>query len=319
MSSKTFLAFGEILWDILPDHTALGGAPFNLAYRASTLGLHAMFASRLGDDDLGREAFARVEQLGMDTRWIQWDRDHPTGTVDVSLTDDGTPSYVINPGVAYDFIEPDAALLTEAGNADCVCYGSLVQRGEVSRITLRELLERAAGALKLCDINLRTDCFTPRTVAWSLERADVLKINEDEVSALAAMFGLASSDPAGFCVEASRRWGLSHCVVTLGAAGSLAYAPDVGHVYEPGFRVTVADSLGAGDSFTAAFVHGLLRGESLAECCRRGNAMGALVASECGGTPAVDAVRVDALLSPGADRVWDDRFSSLGREDSSAP
>ena len=152
---KIILSFGELLWDILPDCTKLGGAPFNFTYRANTLGNHGLMVSRLGEDEFGRRALAEVRSLGMATTFLQRDPLYPTGTVQVSFDADNNPDYVITPDVAYDHIEFSQTLLEAAANADCLCFGSLAQRSPKSRATLAGLIEAAALALKFFDINLR--------------------------------------------------------------------------------------------------------------------------------------------------------------------
>ncbi len=308
MAPKTVLSYGEILWDIMPETTALGGAPFNFAYRMSTLGARSIFASSLGHDDLGDEAFARAVALGMDTSCIQRSAVSPTGTVTVSFDTGRNPDYEIIPGVAYDCIQPDDALLGHAAESDCICFGTLIQRSPVSRTTLYTVLEAAEDACKVYDVNLRKRCYSRETIADSLARADVLKINDDEAAQLIDMFDMHASDLPSFAVDALKAWDLDVCVVTLGARGALAVSRSGEMVYAAGYAVNLVDSLGAGDSFTAGMVHGLITGGSLGDACASGNVLGALVASKSGGTPPVTQKEMRTLREGGAARVCDERF-----------
>lgn len=301
---KTILAFGETLWDLFPTGAKLGGAPFNFVCRADSLGDRGLIATRLGRDDLGARALTEIESLGMATTLVQRDGERPTGTVPVTVNEKGNPDFTITPYVAYDFIEATDALLEAAAGADCVCFGTLVQRAPVSRATLGRVLDAAKGALKLLDINLRRDCYTEDTIKASLERADVLKLNDDEARHLSATFGLGEPGVPDFAAEALRRWPLSHCVVTLGERGAFA-ASAAGSAYVPGYRADLVDTCGSGDAFTAGFIHSLLEGRALEECCRLGNALGAMVASQAGGTGPIAPAEVETFMTSGRERITD--------------
>jgi fructokinase len=294
---KTILAYGEVLWDLLPDGPLLGGAPLNFAYRVNCLGDRGIMASRLGRDELGRNARRTMAELGMDTRLMQDDADRPTGTVPVTLDERGNPDFVIIANVAYDYIEPAAELLESARQADCICFGTLIQRTATSRRTLGQVLDAGAGVLKLLDINFRRDCYTPETILHSLVRADVLKCNDDEATELAAMFDMGDVGVASFCDLAMARWSLRACVVTLGERGAFATSPDGERVYCPGYACEVVDTCGAGDAFTAGFACRLLRGRSLGDCCQLGNAVGAMVASQRGATTPITPEQVERFLA----------------------
>ncbi len=287
---KTIVAFGELLWDILPSCTVLGGAPFNFAYRVNSLGDTGLMVSRLGRDELGRKAFDKVVQLGLDTTYIQWDDSLPTGTVQVSFDEDNKPDYVIVPKVAYDRIELTDALDDAVSTADCLCFGTLSQRSEESRKTIEQLLERADQSLKLLDINLRKDCYSLETIVFSLQKADVLKLNEDEAHQLGRMLEVSKQNIPEFCEEMLTKWSLEHCVVTLGEKGAFAMSAGGERVYVPGYKVKLADSIGSGDAFSAGFVNKLLRGTSISEAAQFGNVLGALVATKEGATSEVTLV-----------------------------
>lgn len=285
--TKTIVAFGELLWDILPSCTVLGGAPFNFAYRVNSLGDTGLMVSRLGRDDLGRKAFDQVVQLGLDTTYIQWDDSLPTGTVQVSFGEDNKPDYIIVPQVAYDRIELTDALVDAVSTADCLCFGTLSQRSEESRKTIEQLMERANISLKLLDINLRKDCYSLETISFSLQQSDVLKLNEDEAHQLERMLEVSHENIPEFCEEMLTKWSLEYCVVTLGEKGAFAMSAGGERVYVPGYKVKLADSIGSGDAFSAGFVNKLLRGTSISEASRFGNVLGALVATKEGATSEV--------------------------------
>jgi fructokinase len=305
----TVVAFGEMLWDLLPSGPALGGAPFNFAYRVASLGDRVVVVSRLGDDDLGREALAAMAALGMDASCVQVDPAKPTGTVPVSLDPAGTPVFTIVPDVAYDRIEATAGALAAVEEADCLCFGTLAQRSPASARTLRLLLERFRGRVRLLDLNLRRDCWTPESVRASIDRADVLKLNDDEAVTIAPLYGLADRPLREFPRALMAATGLSHVVLTLGAGGAFAASRDGAEACESAHEVTVVDTVGAGDAFTAAFAHGLLAGWPLARSLAHGNALGALVAAQRGATGAVVPADVERLLAADRRRAPDPRFA----------
>ena len=303
-----FVAFGEVLWDLLPSGRVLGGAPFNFTRRVASIGNLGVMISRLGDDDLGREALAAMAGLGMDARCIQRDARRPTGTVPVSLDAGGNPVFTIVPDVAYDFIEPVPEAEAAVSSADCFCFGTLAQRSMVSARTLAGLLEGFRGKLRLLDLNLRRDCWTPESVRSSIERADVLKLNDGEAETIAPLYGLEGLPLSGFPVALLGRTRLSHVVVTLGPRGAFAVSGSGEAVYEPAYAVDVVDTVGSGDAFTAAFAHGLLAGWPLACSVRFGNALGARVAGQRGATGPVASADVERLVREDRRRETDPRF-----------
>jgi len=291
---KTVLSFGETLWDLLLAGPVLGGAPCNLAYRVNSLGERGVIVTRLGRDELGRKAVEAIGALGMDTRCIQWDDAHPTGTVPVTVDARGIPEYTILKDVAYDYIEPAADLRDLASTADCLCFGSLCQRSERSARTLMELLSAAPKALKFFDVNLRKDCFSRPVLERSFYKADILKINDAEALDLARMFELSARTPEAVAGEVLRRWGLKACVVTLGAHGAYAVA-GTNEARVPGWNVDVVDTIGSGDAFSAAFVTCWLRGRPLEDCVFFGNALGALVARTKGATSPIGTDEINSF------------------------
>lgn len=296
---KTVVSFGEILWDILPSGMLLGGAPFNFAFRMNSLGDRGIMISRLGRDELGRKALEGVSSLGLETQYLQRDDSFPTGTVQVSFDQQNKPDYLIVPGVAYDQIEAADSLLQIVSEADCICFGTLIQRTEKSRSTLRRLLENSGDSLKFCDINLRKKCYDKSTVSFSLEKSHALKMNEEEAHQLARLFELSYQSLPHLCGELLKRWELRYCLVTLAEYGAYALSEKGEEIYVPGYKIDLADSLGAGDAFAAGFIHGILRGASLARACSLGNILGALVAAKKGATPEVTEEEIDSFQTEG--------------------
>jgi fructokinase len=301
--NKTILAFGEVLWDILPSCTVLGGAPFNFVYRVNSLGDKGLMISRLGRDKLGRKAHEQIIQSGLDTHFIQWDDELPTGTVEVGFDEQNNPDYFIVPEVAYDRIETTQELLDAASTADCLCFGTLIQRAAQSRKTIEQLLEEAATGLKLLDINLRKECYSLETITSSLEKADVLKLNEAEAREIGRMLNISHHSLPEFCTQIMDKWSIKQCLVTLAEKGVFAASDDGRQVYVPGYKVKLADSLGSGDAFTAGFVHETLGGENLAAACEFGNVIGAIVATQTGATVAVRQADIDRFLQEDIERI----------------
>lgn len=306
--NTTLLSFGETLWDLLPGGPQLGGAPANFAYRAQELGSWAFLVTRLGQDDLGRKAMARLQQLGMDPSYIQWDASRPTGTVPVKVDAKGAPDFTILKDVAYDFIEATPDALELAGVANCICFGTLAQRSAGSRAALHKILEAGASAAKVLDVNLRRDCFTADSVRGSVERAHILKLNDQEVGALRDILGLGGGGLPEFFDELFSKTALTTAVVTLGEKGSFGGTSDGGRVYEPGYRVKTVDTCGSGDAFTAGFVHELLRGGTLQDCCRLGNILGAIVATQPGATTPIAPAEVQRFQEQPPERLAADEL-----------
>ena len=286
---KTLLSFGETLWDLLPAGPVLGGAPCNLAYRVTEQGDRAILVTRLGRDDLGRKAHARLEELGMDASQVQWDATRPTGTVKVEVGPGGSPDFTISRDAAYDFIESSDELLGLAAEADALCFGTLCQRSKTSGETLRGMLDRCRSGVKFLDLNLRRECHTPESVDESLQRADVVKLNEEEAFALAKRYGLPKGKGSELGGALVRKFSLASCVVTLAERGAAAFRAN-DHAWIPGYKVDVVDACGSGDAFSAGFLHAWLRGRTLREACMHGNALGALAARTRGATTPIGSL-----------------------------
>ena len=258
------VGIGELVWDLLPSGPQLGGAPVNFAFFAKGLGAEAYPVTAIGRDALGEEALGILRDAGLDTSLIQFNG-FPTGTVKVSLDAAGIPSYDITRDTAWDNIACPQEALEIVRGADAVCWGSLAQRSPVSRTSILELVDAAPSSCKkVFDINLRQDYYSEGLLDESLRRADILKLNEDELPVLKGLFGLPAED-ADAIGALIRRFSLEMVIHTCGAVGSSVYTAEgpVSRLDTP--KVEVADTVGAGDSFTAAFVTALLGGSPVAE------------------------------------------------------
>jgi fructokinase len=284
------VGLGELLWDLLPDGKKLGGAPANFAFHARSLGDEGLVASRIGQDPLGREIGARLVELGLPGQYVQEDPGRPTGTVQVALDSQGMPTYTITPEVAWDYLSWTPELAELAGAADAVCFGSLAQRGPTARDTIRRFLAATRrDALRLFDVNLRQSWYSAEVLRESLEAAGIVKLNDAELPVVLRTLGLPADDglPAG-CRRLREAFGLHLVCLTLGAAGSLLAGPQ-GELASPGVPVRVADTIGAGDAFTAVLCHHWLRGSSLERIGEAANRYGSWVAGQAGATPSAPA------------------------------
>lgn len=278
------VGLGEVLWDLLPGGKRFGGAPANFAYHAKALGAEAYVVSCVGADAAGDEILAELDRLDLSRQFVAVDPEHPTGTVSVAIDSAGKPNYVIHEGVAWDFLAPCAELHGLARRADAVCFGSLAQRSPLSRTTIRDFLAAAQDdCLRVFDVNLRQHYYNADTVAVGLEAADVLKLSDEEFPVVAGLLGVEGGGEeilAALC----RRYNLRLIALTKGADGSLLWTPE-GSSLHPGFPAKVADTVGAGDSFTAAVVLGLLNNLSLNTINALANRVAAYVCSQPGGVP----------------------------------
>ena len=296
--SRLILSAGELLWDILPDKTLLGGAPSNLAFRLVEMGEDCRIVSRVGTDELGDKALAQVSSLGLSTEFIQRDPERTTGTVDVTFDAQKNPDYVINPDVAYDYIEPTPELKQAASDCVCLIFGTLAQRTPVTRDTVTDLIQLAGNATKFLDINLRKDCYSEEIVDLSLQSSDILKTNHHEIREIRNMAGLSATDLPGLSEEISASFGIRTILVTMEENGVFLFDRREQMHYLPGYHIRLEDPLGAGDSFSAAFIHYMLEGRSLKEASIRGNMLGAAVASTKGGTQPVDREFIRGAIRP---------------------
>jgi fructokinase len=294
------LGIGELLWDMLPEGPRLGGAPANFGVMAGRLGNHSAILSRIGRDDLGREAVHRLDPLPADTSFLQIDPNHETGRVTVCLNN-GQPEYTIHQPAAWDSMELSDEWVRLAERADAICFGSLAQRSIESRQTIQTLVAQTSSrCIRVFDVNLRPPFYSSEEIQESLELATVMKMNDAEVSLVLALLGMPAED---FTTTNSLRLGadrmlaefptLQLVAITCGGNGSLLVTREEWHRH-PGFPIQVADTIGAGDAFTAAMAHYLLRGAELPSLNEAGNRWGSWVASQSGAMPALsDATRAE--------------------------
>jgi fructokinase len=293
------LGIGELLWDMLPRGPRLGGAPANFAVMAGRLGNHAAILSRTGRDELGRMAVELLKPLPVDASFLEEDPLHETGRVTVEF-EGGQPSYTIHRPAAWDFMELTDDWVQLAERASAVCFGSLAQRSDESRRTIQTLVaQTSASCVRVFDVNLRAPFVSSEVIQESLELATVLKMNDDEVPRVLALLGLAfgqGKPGQGECAAGLLRLAaerlleesplLRMVAITRGCHGSLLVTRDGWHEH-PGIPIQVADTIGAGDAFTAAMTHYLLRGADLARLNEAGNRWGAWAASQSGAMPAL--------------------------------
>lgn len=285
------VAIGEVLWDVFPDDRRPGGAPSNVAYHATQLGDRGAVITRVGADLDGEELTTFLEERGVDVSCVQRDKEHATGTVDISFVE-GEPQYVIVEDVAWDFIEPTEAAITLVRNADAICYGTLVQRSATSRHAVHELLLEARGkALVILDVNLRPPFIDAAVLEASLKRSDVVKMSASEVQAISEL--LDKQDLVEWLLDHA---GVERVCTTYGKDGAAITTKD-GRVEVPGVAVNTSDGdfVGVGDAFIAAMTHKLVRESDPEEALRFANRYAALVATRRGAMPKLSDVDVTAI------------------------
>jgi fructokinase len=285
---------GEVLWDLLLAGPQLGGAPANFAYHAHALGAPVKFITRVGNDDYGREVIRRFNEMGLPDTTVQVDELVSTGTAKVALSGDGLAHFTIQENVAWDHIAVTPEALAAAREADAICFGSLAQRCQPSRNTIQQLVAATPpNALRVFDINLRQQFYSRGVIEESLQLANVLKLNDDELPALAEVLSLPGSTEQKIEHKTERQieclaqtFSLRLVALTRGPKGSLLYQE--GRWSDcPSRPVRVVDTVGAGDSFTAALVLGLLRKMDLDEINTLANEVARYVCSCAGGTPSL--------------------------------
>ena len=275
------VCIGETVWDCFPDEKVLGGAPFNVAYTCQALGADATMVSRVGPDSDGEAILARMKAAGMARDHIQTDPDHPTGRVEITLSDSGEHDFNIIEDVAWDYIQWNDETQQAMTEARAVCFGTLAQRHENSRRAIRRFLREAPQALKLYDVNLRQQYYDRDVLTTSLELATVVKLNNDELQVLKSFFPDAfEKGIEGFL----HNYDLELLAVTRGSDGCALYRRDE-KVELPGVDVTVVDTVGAGDAFAAMLMLMCLAGEPLRVIGQEANLLGAYVAAQRGATP----------------------------------
>ena len=285
MNNNVVVGMGEALWDVLPEGKKIGGAPANFAYHVSQFGLPSCVVSAVGDDALGDEILENLTSKGL--KQLIEKVPYPTGTVQVEIDQAGVPQYEIKENVAWDNIPWTTSLETLAKKTKAVCFGSLAQRNVVSRETINRFLDtmpRDEDTLVVFDVNLRHGFYNKEILCKSVEHCNILKINDEELVTVSRMFGYPGIDLQDKCWILLGKYNLKMLILTCGINGSYVFTP--GNVsFLPTPRVEVADTVGAGDSFTAAFISCVLKGMPVAEAHRRAVATSAFVCTCNGAMP----------------------------------
>ncbi|MDD6738332.1 MAG: carbohydrate kinase [Prevotella sp.] len=285
MGERLIVGLGEALWDCLPEGRKIGGAPANFAYHASQFGFEAYAVSAVGNDALGDETIEALKSNGLK---IEMPRvNYPTGQVQVSLDEDGVASYDIKEGSAWDNIPFTPEIAQLAKQCKAVCFGSLAQRNEVSRNTIYRFLDSTPkDCMRIFDINLRQNFYTKEIIQESLKRSNVLKINDEELVIIGRMFGYPGLDIENKCWLILGKYNLDMLVLTCGVNGSYVFSKGAMSYLETP-KVEVADTVGAGDSFTGSFVASVLLGKTIAEAHRIGVNVSAYVCTQKGAMPKI--------------------------------
>jgi fructokinase len=286
------VGLGELLWDLFPRGKQLGGAPANFAYITALLGDSAVVASRVGHDRLGQEALWHLKSNGLNINHVQRDAQHPTGTVKVEVDARGQAEYKFVESVAWDFMEFSEDWISLARSTQAVCFGTLAQRCAVSRATIKAFLTAMPSfAIGIFDVNLRQSYFSSELLRDSARFAKVLKLNDEEFPRFLDLMQCPLKNSERTDCAAARwlckEFDVQLVCITRGPNGSLLVTSSSQDEH-PGFRVKIADTVGAGDAFTATMVHHALRGSSLAAINVAANRMGAWVASQEGAMPPAD-------------------------------
>ena len=283
---RYIIGLGEALWDVLPEGKKLGGAPANFAYHAGQFGLDTIAISALGEDALAEETIEALKEH--DLNYLMPRVPYPTGTVQVTLAEGGIPTYDIKEGVAWDNIPYTDEMAEIAKNARAVCFGSLAQRNVVSRENIRKFLaDTPADCLKICDINLRQQFYSKEILEDSFRLCNILKINDEELVVVNRMFGYEGLDMRQTCEKMVQDYGLKMLVLTCGTNGSYVFTDDGLTSFQDTPKVEVADTVGAGDSFTGSFCACILNGKPVQEAHKTAVQVSAFVCTQNGAMPVI--------------------------------
>ena len=275
------VGLGEALWDMLPSGKVLGGAPVNFTYYSQALGIKSFFAGSIGKDELGKEILSALKRTGLNKKYVSIDTIHPTGKVDVEIDNKGKPKYIFASNVAWDHISFDKKMLRLAQQANVICFGTLAQRSADSKNTIRSFLKSAApNCIRIFDINLRKPFYDREIIISSLKLADVLKLNDDELKIVSKMLNLHGTEEI-LLKKLLDKFNLKLVALTKGAKGSILLGKGKKSVHK-GFRIKVVDTVGAGDSFSAALAAGLLKDKDLDIINEFANRLAAFVCTRAG-------------------------------------
>ena len=294
-TQQTYIVgIGEALWDMLPEGRKIGGAPANFTFHVSQFGLDAVAVSAVGDDALGEEIRQTFEQKGLQTQLATVP--YPTGTVEVTLDEKGIPQYDICEGVAWDNIPFTTELEALARNTIAVCFGTLAQRNSVSRQTIEKFIATMpAEGIKICDINLRGTFYSKEVVESSMRACDILKINDEEIVEVCRLIGIAMPTQRMMALRLMERYEVDMLILTCGTEGSYIYCMDGTESFLPTPKVKVADTVGAGDSFTGAFIAALLCGKEVKKAHALAVEVSAYVCTQNGAMPELPEKIIDKL------------------------
>jgi fructokinase len=292
------LSIGEVLWDVFGDTEHLGGAAFNFAAHANILGHSVSFISAVGEDQRGRRILERMDAMGLPTRFVRQVNDRPTGIVTVNLDASGQPHFTIHRPAAYDFPGLSDGDLRQLSShrPDWIYFGTLFQMSAKAKALTLKVIDANSEARRFYDVNLRENCYEASLVNELMSLATTVKLNDQEADMIQSMFGWSYRSLEEFCQGTARRFGWEAVCVTRGEAGCVLLVGD-NYVEADGYEVRVADTVGAGDAFAAAFLHGMGRGWPAQEVAAFANRVGALVASRPGGTPSWTIEEARALRS----------------------
>lgn len=282
---NTIVGLGEALWDVLPEGKKLGGAPANFAYHVAQFGLDSMAVSAIGNDKLGDETLEAFDSKNL--KYYMQRIPYPTGSVQVTLDEQGVPCYDIKENVAWDNIQFTSELETIAKNCKAVCFGSLAQRNIISRQTIGMFLDampKEKDVLKIFDINLRQEFYSKEVLVESFKKCNILKINDEELVVIGRLFGYPGLELRDKCWLILGKYNLKMLILTCGINGSYVFTP--GKVsFQPTPQVEVADTVGAGDSFTGAFCASIIKGMTIEEAHRLAVGVSAFVCTQNGAMP----------------------------------
>ncbi|NOY78797.1 MAG: carbohydrate kinase [Calditrichaeota bacterium] len=303
--TKKIVGLGEILWDVYPDEKHLGGATSNVAFHAGNLGEEPIVVSRIGSDPSGDTLLHEMESRGYLTAYIQRDPAKPTGRVRIELDEKGVPSFICGEDEAFDYLEWTEDLARLATEADAVFFGILAQRLPVSRRTIQSFLDAADHALKIFDPNLRDipEDFSP-ILETSFQKADILKLNEDEEQMLGQFYRKEALSRKEFLAWLLEKFHLRAVCLTLGERGAFCQTENES-VYSPGYSIVPVDTTGSGDAFIAALVVQWLRNKTLLQVLDFANAVGAFVATQKGAVPTYSASDIQDFLKSHQQRTMD--------------
>jgi fructokinase len=301
--SKKIVAFGELIWDVFQDGKMLGGAPANLVFRVDMLGDEGYLLSRVGNDDAGKEALQMLKKMNVTDQYVQIDPVFPTGMAHVKVGYEGRPDYLIESDLAFDHIEITPNTIDLVKNADCICFGTLVQRYDVSRKTLKDLLDEVPSTLKYLDLKLRKNCYSTEVIETSLRIANILRVKESELYLLKNELGLFEYESQSLAQELISEYNLDIVLVTQSKEGAFGIDKDGNFHKDAGYVIDLVDTVGSGAAFSAGFLHLYLEEKDLEAALQFGNAAGALTAETHGATIPISKRQIIELMQTGTRRI----------------